>query len=421
MQDKRQAQGAAKPCKTGFGKNNAAKYGKRPDKPQALKQQINTVAGTLPTLFAVVAGSLEIHAQRELQSFGAQIITEIPRGIYFKCDLETLYKILYLSRLVQRILYPLIEFDCHSEKYLYRQAKANVPWTRLFSLEHSFGIDANVSNSFLRHSLYASQLLKDAICDSFREEYQKRPDFSNKTPDILFNLHIHNNRARIALDILGQSMHQRGYRKYTVEAPLQETLAAAIVNIADYKGQGKLLDPMCGSGTLLAEALMRFCQIPAGFLRDHSRLRFLPVHDSALWQKVQEESRGQIRELPASSFYGADISVKAIEAARENLALLPGGGKVVLKRMAFQEIERASGRIIITNPPYGVRLDYLAKVQKLYRDLGDFLKQKCPDSESYILCGSKDLVKELRLRAHWVKKLKNADLDTQLAKVIVKG
>lgn len=323
--------------------------------------------------------------------------------------------------MVQRILYPLLDFDCHSEKYLYRQAKANVPWTQFFGLENSFGIDANVSNSFLRHSLYASQLLKDAICDSFREEYQKRPDFTNKAPDILFNLHLHNNHASIALDILGQSMHQRGYRKYSVEAPLQETLAAVIVNLADYKGEGSLLDPLCGSGTLLAEALMQHCLVPAGYLRDHKRLRFLPLHDIALWQEVQNEANAQIRELKANRFFGVDISVKSIEAARENLSLLPGGEKVVFKRMAFQEIERLSRRTIISNPPYGVRLDYLAKVRKLYNDLGDFLKQKCPDSQSYILCGSKELVKELRLRAHWTKKLKNADLDTYLAKIIVKG
>jgi len=376
---------------------------------------------SLPTLFAVVAGSLETHAEKELQELGAQIVRQVPRGIYFNCDLQTLYKIIYLSRLVQRVLYNLLDFDCHSEKYLYQQAKTNVPWTQLFGLEHSFGIDANVSNSFLRHSLYASQLLKDAICDSFRDEYQKRPDFTNKTPDILFNLHIHNNHASIALDILGQSMHLRGYRKYSVEAPLQETLAAAIVSIADYTGEGSLLDPMCGSGTLLAEALMRHCQIPAGYLREHKRLHFLPLHNAALWQEVQNEANAQIRELSPNSFYGVDISVKAIEAARENLALLPGGERVLLKRMAFQEIDRLSKRTIITNPPYGVRLEYLAKVRKLYNDLGDFLKQKCPDSSSYILCGSKDLVKELRLRAHWTKKLKNADLETYLAKIIVRG
>ncbi|MDZ4121343.1 MAG: THUMP domain-containing protein, partial [Candidatus Cloacimonadaceae bacterium] len=134
--------------------------------------------------FAQVAGSLENHAAEELSELGAEILMQVPRGLRFSCDKATLYKILYTSRLLQRVLAPLLSFQCHSEKYLYNQAYNNLTWHELFSLNQSFGIDANVSGSKIKHSLYAGQLLKDAICDSFRDKYDKRPDFSTSNADV---------------------------------------------------------------------------------------------------------------------------------------------------------------------------------------------------------------------------------------------
>lgn len=370
--------------------------------------------------FAVVAGSLEKYALQELLELGAEIHQEVPRGFYFSCSQATLYAILYTSRMVQRVLAPLLSFDCHSAKYLYQQAFKNVAWTGLFALHENFSIDCNVSNSFTRHSLFAGQVLKDAICDSFRQRYQERPSYSNKDAEIVFNLHIQNNRATIALDILGCSMHQRGYRKRTVEAPLQETLAAAIVQASAWQGEGVLCDPLCGSGTLVAEALMRICQIPAGYLRNNTRIRHLPGFDAQLWQATIDAANARILDLKKQLIYASDADIEAIEACKINLAALPGGTNVELKCIPFQKLDKEPGRTIICNPPYGVRLENPAGIQRLYRDLGDFLKQNCPASTAYILCGDKDLVKEIRLRAHWTKSFKNGDLDTKLAKILVR-
>jgi len=211
--------------------------------------------------FAVVAGSLERHASQELESLGAEVLKVHSRGLDFMAELPVLYRILYCARLIQRVLQPILSFNCHSYKYLYNQARKNIDWSEIFELTNSFGINCNVSNSFTRHSLYSSQILKDAICDSFRDKYGARPNYSNREPDILFNLHIHENRATISLDILGLSMHKRGYRQHSVEAPLQETLAAAMVKLSGWEGDEPLYDPMCGSGTILAEAHMHYCRI----------------------------------------------------------------------------------------------------------------------------------------------------------------
>jgi putative N6-adenine-specific DNA methylase len=370
--------------------------------------------------FAQVAGSLEAHAISELESLGAKVLQEVPRGIRFSCDKATLYRIVYCSRLLQRVLAPLVSFQCHSEKYLYNQASKAIDWTSLFSPEQSFSIDSNVSNSHISHSLYAGQLLKDAICDSFRSKYGKRPDFKTQGAVIGFNLHIRENWATIALDVTGISMHKRGYRIGANLAPLQETLAAAMIVLSGWKGDRPLLDPMCGSGTILAEALMHYCSIPAGYLRKDTGMAHLPDFDAELNSTIRKQENTRIIPLPKGLISGSDISVGSITYAEENLANLPGGENVELMVTPFQDLHRQSGRCIITNPPYGVRLGNDESTKTLYHELGDFLKQKCPDSESYILCGNKELVPELHLRAHWKKSLKNGDIDVKLAKVIVK-
>ncbi|MDD4309054.1 MAG: THUMP domain-containing protein [Candidatus Cloacimonetes bacterium] len=371
--------------------------------------------------FAQVAGNLEAHAMAELEGMGAVVTGLVPRGFRFSCDKADLYRIVYKARLVQRILAPIFSYKCHSEKYLYNQALKSFDWTTLFGLEQSFNIESNVSGSHVTHSLYAGQLLKDAICDRFREKYNKRPDFKLGEADITLNLHLRDNWATISLDLTGVSMHKRGYRVSANLAPLQETLAAALVYLSGWKGDRVLLDPMCGSGTIIAEALMSYCNIPAGFIRPDRGLGFMPDWDAMLYSQIKTRADSEIIPLPQGLLCGSDYTSASIDCARENLAKLPGGEAVDFKVSRFQNLPRQSGRVIITNPPYGIRLGNEDSTKLLYNELGDFLKTKCPDSEAYILCGSKELVTELRLRAHWKKSLKNADLEVKLAKIIVKG
>ena len=369
--------------------------------------------------FAVVAGSLEALAKTELESLGAVILQEVPRGMRFKCDARTLYKIVYTSRLVQRVLAPLVSFQCHSEDYLYKQARQALDWTELFNPEESFGIECNVMRSKISHSLYASQLLKDAICDCFRDKHGVRPNFSGNAPDISFNLHISDNWATISLDLTG-SMHRRGYRSEAVEAPLQETLAAAIIRHSKWEGERPLNDPMCGSGTLLAEALMHYCRIPAAFLRQNLGIRRLPDFSTELWSEMQKEAVSAMRPLPSGLLFGSDQDPQSVEATSINLSHLPGGDNVQLSVSRFQDLPRRENICVVTNPPYGMRLGEPGSIEKLYNDLGDFLKQKRPQGEAFVLCGSKGLVSALRLRAYWKKNLKNGDLEVCLARIILR-
>lgn len=370
--------------------------------------------------FAQVAGTLEKVATAELTELGAEVFREVPRGLYFAADDATLYRILYQSRIIQRLLAPLISFPAHSEKYLYDQATRNIDWTALFGISETFGIESNVSDSAITHSLYAGQILKDAICDSFRKAFDKRPDFDPKSPDILFNLHIHRNQATISLDLGGGSLHKRGYRVAKGEAPLQETLAAGIIRLTGWDGETPLLDPMCGSGTLLAEALMKYCRIPAGKFRLHKAIRHLPDFDPELWESIVADANAKQRPLPPGLIYGSDISAEMIRIARQNLLNLPYGASIQLEQSDIADLTLKEATMIVTNPPYGVRIGTDKTTAPLYNKIGAWLRTNCKGSTAYILCGSDELSGELRLRHRWKKTIKNADLESCLLKILLR-
>ena len=199
-----------------------------------------------------------------------------------------MYRVNYMTRLATRVLAPLLTFDCHSDKYLYKTAYS-IPWSELLSVKSTFAIDANVTASRIKHSQYAAQKLKDAIVDQFREESGVRPNVETRDPDIWLNLFIRNNKATISFDTSGGSLHRRGYRVASVEAPMQETVAAAIIRYTGWDGARQLYDPMCGSGTLLAEAAMHYCRIPAGYLRKKFGFMRLPDFNNSLWKKIKQD------------------------------------------------------------------------------------------------------------------------------------
>jgi len=337
------------------------------------------------------------------------------RGIYFSAARHHLYRIVYCTRLFTRILAPLIRFDCHSTKYLYQTA-GKINWADLISVHDTFAVDGNVSHSRIRHSQYAVLCLKDAIVDQFTNSLGKRPSVDKINPDVRLNLHIENNKATIAMDLGAGSLHRRGYRQETVEAPMQETVAAAIVQMCGWQGERPLIDFMCGSGTIVAEALMHYCRIPAGILRSRFGLAALPDFDPSLWQQVTETANDQIRPLPKDLINASDVSPKAIGAATANVTLLPQGDRVRFTRQRFQDIPKITNSTIISNPPYGLRMKTGQDIMTFARGLGDFLKQRCQGSTAYLYFGKREMIKSIGLRPTWKKSLKNGGLDGRLVK-----
>lgn len=367
------------------------------------------------TYFAQIAHPIEELGGEELSELGASNIEPGYRGVHFLADAATLYDIVYKARIPTRILAPLTTFDCHSDRYLYRRA-SEIDWVSLIGVDKTLAIFATVSNSRLRHSKYAALKLKDAIVDQIRSATGSRPSIDRHDPDIWLNLHIDNNRATISIDAAGRSMHRRAYRLDALEAPLQETVAAAIIRMSGWQGEEPLLDPMCGSGTILAEAMMAAAHIPSGYLHKHFGFEQLPDFDAALWKKRRSLADEAILPVEKGLISGSDIEEEAIEMARRNLARLPGGENVGFEHCDFNAISEWKDGVIITNPPYGLRAGNRNAIEPFFKSIGDFLKQRCTNSTAYIYVGKPALLKSVGLRTSWKKELVNGALEGRLAK-----
>lgn len=366
------------------------------------------------TYYAQVSEGLEEYAAEEVLSLGAVSATPDFKGINFKADKETLYRIVYSARLLSRVLAPLMKFKAHSEKYLYREVK-KIKWDKIFPLNKTFAVSANISNSKISHSKYAALCIKDAIADNFREKYDQRPDVDPKNPDVLINMFMHNNYATLSIDASGSAMHKRGYRKDSVTAPMSETIAAAVVYLSKWNGERKLYDFMCGSGTLITEAAMHYCNIPSGYLKKKFGFFNLPDFDRILWEKVKEDAASKMRKLPPNLIYASDISAQAVRAAKTNLRLLPGINKVNFSTNDFNDIEQIEDATVLLNPPYGLRLKE-EDTKLFYKELGDFMKQKCKGTDFYIFFGERDYLKSIGLKSSFKIPISHAALDSRLAK-----
>ncbi len=367
--------------------------------------------------FAATAKGLEDILKKELTELGAKKCSVGKRGVYFTASKEVLYRINYTVTTGFRVFAPIITFECKDDSDLYNVAY-NIDWSRFITPNHTFAIFANIYNHpNIIHSNYASLKLKDAIADYFRDKFGRRPNVAPKNPDIWFNINLQGTKAIISVDTSGGSLHRRGYRQETTEAPLQETLAAAIIRLSGWDGETKFFDPMCGSGTFIAEAYMKYCRIPAAFMKKRFGFFLLPDFDRDIWLKVKEEALGKIRPYKDGLIEGTDIDRKTVTKTKGNLSLIPGADKIRIDRWDFRELKGIENATIITNPPYGVRLEEKEKVKQLYRDLGDFLKQKCKGTTAWILCGDKRLSGELRLKASARYNMFNGGIETSLVKI----
>jgi putative N6-adenine-specific DNA methylase len=365
--------------------------------------------------FAQVSDDIKDIAEEELLSLGARETRPGYRVISFAADHEALYAVNFHSRLINRVLAPLISFDCHSDKYLYNRA-LQIRWDNFLDTSMTFAIFASVSNSSIRHSRFAALRLKDAIVDYFQKAVGGRPSIDTKNPDVWFNLYINNDKAVISLDTSGGSLHRRGYRVKSVQAPMIETLAAAIIHHSGWDGSVPLYDPFCGSGTLLCEAYMRQSNTPAGILRPRFGFERMPDFNNLLWHKVKRGGMKRINPVPEGMIHGSDISSEAVKASIHNCSLI-GAEKVIrIEKKDVFDIDKIQNKVIVCNPPYGIRLAKAEELSAFYKRYGDFLKKRCVGSSAYIYFGERQYIKEIGLKPSWKKPLSNGGLDGRLVK-----
>ena len=365
--------------------------------------------------FAQAADDIKDIAEEELLSFGAQKTSQAYRGIYFTANTKELYTINFHSRLINRVLAPLISFNCRSDEFLYKKS-LQVNWEDFLNPSKTFAVFASVSNSSIKHSKFASLRLKDAIVDYFRNRTGKRPSIDTREPDVWFNLHIENNEATISLDTSGGSLHRRGYRIHSIQAPMVETLAAAIINYSGWDSNSPLYDPFCGSGTLICEAYMFASKTPASIFRKKFGFERLPDFNLSLWKKIKEDALEQMIPVKKGTIAGSDISPDAVKASATNCKVIDKENVIEIENKDVFDIDNINGSTIICNPPYGIRIGKTDDLGDFYKRFGDFLKQHCKNSTAYIYFGDRKFIKNIGLKPTWKKPLSNGGLDGRLVK-----
>jgi len=368
--------------------------------------------------FAQVADDVKDIAEAELLELGAAETSHSYRGIYFNAEPESLYRINLHSRLINRVLAPLKTFDCHSDNYLYKVGK-QIHWEDFLNPEQTLAVFASVTQSNINHSKFAALRLKDAIVDYFRERTGKRPSIDTRNPDLWLNVHIEKNVAIISVDTSGGSLHRRGYRTESTQAPMSETLAASIIRYAEWDGQTPLYDPLCGSGTLLCEAYLAATKTPSANRRSKFGFERLPDFDKVLWAKVKEDAANKLKPISSNLIQGSDIDSKAVATAKINSAIIDPAGQIKIIQKDIFEIEKLENTTIVCNPPYGIRMEKKKDLSTFYKDIGDFLKQRCTNSTAFIYFGDRKYIKQIGLRSSkkWI--LSSGGLDGRLVKYVM--
>jgi len=368
-------------------------------------------------LFATTARGFEELLKSELTELGAQDAKVAQGGVHYWADDETLYRTLLWSRLSSRILLPIVQAKVFSDLDLY-SAVVGVNWLDYFDEKVHFFVDFNGTNQEIRHTQFGAMRVKDGIVDYFERHGRARPNVDKEQPDIRIHAYLNRDDVVLSLDLSGDALHIRGYREDTGKAPLRETLAAAIVLRSGWQKGTPLVDPMCGSGTLLIEAAQMEAQIAPQLYRLHWGFDFWQGHNQAAWEKVKEEAlalaEAEKQRENSPHFYGFDLDHRVLQKAKQNAKNAGVAHLMQWQQGDVAAIKNPSPNVagtVICNPPYGERLGTTPALIALYSVFGQRLKQQFAGWNASIFSGEPSLLDCLRLRSHRQFKAKNGPLD----------
>ena len=368
-------------------------------------------------LFATTARGFEELLKVELTELGATECKIAQGGVHFQADDEALYRSLLWSRLASRILLPIVNGKVYSDLDLYSIVTGQ-DWLSYFDEKTTFFVDFNGTNQEIRHTKFGAMRVKDAIVDYFERQGKARPNVDKDYPDVRIHVYLNKEELVVSLDLSGEALHLRGYREDTGQAPLRETLAAAIVLRSGWKKGTPLVDPMCGSGTLLIEAAQMEAQIAPQLYRLHWGFDCWKGHNQDAWDKVKAEAVQQaetyFNQNPKPHFYGFDLDHRVLKKAQKNaqnagvahLIQWKQGDVAALKNPSPDEVGT-----VICNPPYGERLGTTPALIALYSVFGQRLKNEFGGWNASIFSSESTLLDCLRMRSHRQFKAKNGPLD----------
>ncbi len=349
--------------------------------------------------FATVARGLELIAAQELERLGAQEVRPDFTGVHFVGDRSLLYRVNLWARTIFRVLVTLREFPCPDGDRLYQEVQ-KIDWDQYLQPHNTLAVNATGGNRQLNHTHFTALQVKNAIVDQQRRQFGQRSSIDTENPDVLINAHIYQDRCTLSLDSSGTSLHRRGYRPAVGLAPLKETLAAALLDMAEWEPSLPFLDPLCGSGTLPLEASLKALNIAPGLFRQQFAFEKWSDFDEVLWEQLLKEATdSELPELPAL-IVGSDRDPDILNQARINAQRCAVADRVIFTQTELRDLEApADSGVIICNPPYGERLGDAIELSDLYKLLGDVFKQRFKGWTAFVLTGNKELAKRVGLKA----------------------
>ena len=358
---------------------------------------------------------------QELIALGANNVQIGRRAVSFTGDKAMLYRANFCLRTALRVLEEIKQASLRlspkgknvkPEDQLYEIAKS-IEWSKYMKVDSTFAIDATVYSEILRNSRFVTYRVKDAIADYWSEKAGKRPNVEVNNPDLRINVHIANEQVTVSLDSSGESLHKRGYRVATTEAPINEVLAAGMLLLAGWNGQSDFYDPMCGSGTIPIEAALIARNIAPGVFRKSFGFEKWPDFDEDLWSEIYNDD-SQEREF-THKIYGSDASFYAIQQAQKNVKSAGVAKEIELRQIRLEELKGGEGLVMI-NPPYGERLASNKDMEELYGKIGTALKHQFAGSTAWIISSNEAAMKCIGLKPSKKMRLLNGELDCQFNK-----
>ena len=351
---------------------------------------------------------------KELQQLGAQEVEIGTRMVSFKGDKGFMYKANLSLRSALKILKPIYHFRAFNDQSLYKGIQG-VDWSKYLNANQTFVIDTTIHSDNFKHSQFVSQKAKDAIVDQFRDKFGQRPSIDKDFPDLRINIHIDRDQCSVALDTSGASLHHRGYRTATNIAPINEVLAAGMLLLSGWDGSSHFLDPMCGSGTILVEAAMIACNIPANINRKEFAFEKWNDWDNDLFDQIIDALMKRTREFH-HTIVGYDKAPSAVQKAKDNVRNANLEDYITISQANFFETKKETvGPLhMVFNPPYGERLDI--EMERFYREIGDTFKQNYPGTDAWFITANLEALKFVGLRPSRKIKLFNGKLEARLVK-----
>ncbi len=337
--------------------------------------------------------------REELLSLGFPVLSETIAGIATEGTIDDTLRLNLLLRTGHRVLFLLEEFAARDADALYR-ALSEIAWEEYIAEDGYVCVTSSVESPSIRDSRYVNVRCKDAIVDRIKEKRGRRPDSGPNQDRVVVNLYWRDNSCSLYLDTSGESLSRRGYRKIPMTAPMQETLAAAVIRASRWDGSGHFINPMCGSGTLAIEAALAGLNKASGLLRDNYGFMHLKGFKKSLWNDLRAQAKSQVKKTLHCRIIATDIRREAVEAARKNAGAAGVEHLIEFATCDYSETTvPGGGGVVVVNPEYGERMGKIKELESVYRGIGDYFKQKCRGYTGYLFTGNLDLAKKVGLRA----------------------